>query len=253
VGKKVNGILVQGFLYQDPLRILAELNGAGDVVSRFVYGDSENVPEYMLHGGTTYRIITDHLSSPRLVVDAQTGEVVQRMDYDEFGRVIFDNNPGFQPFGFTGGLYDRDTGLTRLGSRDYDAAIGRWTIKDPIRFLGGDTNLYGYLYGDPLNQTDVTGNAGIKGDVLCERSRFGPIVRIRCIQCEYRQTRNGIVVNCKTVPPPKDLNKCLLNCHDKCGWMWSPLEDTGDRQEFERCFELCQKHNLDKCNCRDIG
>jgi hypothetical protein len=27
---------------------------------------------------------------------------------DEFGNVLADSNPGFQPFGFAGGLYDAD-------------------------------------------------------------------------------------------------------------------------------------------------
>ena len=38
------------------------------------------------------------------------GAIAQRLDYDEFGNVLADTNPGFQPFGFAGGLYDRDTG-----------------------------------------------------------------------------------------------------------------------------------------------
>ncbi len=57
VGKKVNGVLVQGFLYQDALRPVAELDGAGNVVSRFVYGTRRNVPEYMVKGGHAYRFI----------------------------------------------------------------------------------------------------------------------------------------------------------------------------------------------------
>jgi RHS repeat-associated protein len=61
--------------------------------------------------------------------------------------ITADTNPGFQPFGFAGGLYDVDTGLTRFGARDYDAFTGRWTSKDPIRFAGGDANLYGYVLG----------------------------------------------------------------------------------------------------------
>ena len=106
---------------------------------------------------TVYRLITDHLGSVRLVVNAATGEVVQRMDYDAFGRVLNDTNPGFQPFGFAGGLYDDDTELVRFGARDYDAYAGRWTAKDPVLFGGQDTNLYGYVGSDPVNYIDPNG------------------------------------------------------------------------------------------------
>jgi RHS repeat-associated protein len=71
--------------------------------------------------------------------------------------VTNDTNPGFQPFGFAGGLYDQQTGLVRFGARDYDAVTGRWTVKDPIRFDGGDSNLYAYVLGDPVNWVDVNG------------------------------------------------------------------------------------------------
>ena len=91
------------------------------------------------------------------MVNAATGEVAQQLDYDEFGVVTRDTNPGFQPFGFAGGLYEPATGLTRFGRRDYDAEVGRWTSKDPIRFGGGDSNLYGYVFADPVNFIDPTG------------------------------------------------------------------------------------------------
>lgn len=165
VGKQVNGTLVQGFLYQDGLRPVAELDGNNQTVSRFVYADKANVPAYLVKGGATYRIVSDHLGSPRLVVNVADGSVAQRMDYDEWGRVTYDSNPGFQPFGFAGGIYDRDTGLVRFGARDYDAETGRWTAKDPIGFRGGDTNLYGYVWSDPINWIDSLGlAAGICGD-----------------------------------------------------------------------------------------
>lgn len=169
IGKKLGATLVQGFLYQDGLRPIAELDGSGAVVSRFVYGSRINIPDYMIKGGTTYRIISDHLGSPRLVINTSTGAIAQRMDFDEFGNFIQDSNPGFQPFGFAGGLYDRDTKLTRFGARDYDAETGRWTAKDPIRFRGGDTNLYGYVLNDPVNWIDPLGLsswAGGTGEII---------------------------------------------------------------------------------------
>jgi RHS repeat-associated protein len=157
IGKKVNGTLTQGFLYGSQLRPVAELDGSGSIVSRFVYGTKVNVPEYMIKGGVTYRIITDHLGSVRLVVDTATGTIAQRLDYDDFGQIISDTAPGFQPFGFAGGLYDPDTKLTRFGARDYDAFTGRWATKDPILFLGDETSLYGYTLNDPVNWADPWG------------------------------------------------------------------------------------------------
>jgi len=156
VGKRVDGTLVKGFLYGDALRIAAELDGAGGIVSRFVYAGSR-VPLYMTKSGTSFRIIPDAVGSVRLVVNAQSGAIVQRMDYDAFGNVVLDTNPGFQPFGFAGGLYDPDTGLLRFGARDYDATIGRWTTKDPLLLGGADSNLYRYVQNDPVNRTDPHG------------------------------------------------------------------------------------------------
>jgi len=163
IGKKVNGILTQGFLYQDQLNPIAELDGSGVVVSRFVYGSKINVPDYMTKNGNTYRIISDHLGSPRIVVNVSNGDVVQRMDYDVWGNITLDTNPGFQPFGFAGGIYDQHTQLTRFGARDYDAVTGHWTSKDPIRFDAGDNNLYGYTYSDPVNFIDPNGQIGLAG------------------------------------------------------------------------------------------
>lgn len=135
---------------------MVELDGSGNVIARFIYADKPNVPSYMVKGGATYRIISDHLGSPRLVVNIATGDVVQRMDYDSFGNIILDTNPGFQPFGFAGGIYDLHTGLVRFGARDYDPQTGRWTAKDPIGLSGG-INLYTYVDNNPLNFIDPLG------------------------------------------------------------------------------------------------
>ena len=120
VGKRVDGTLVQGFIYRDQLNPVAEVDGTGALVSRFVYGTKPNVPDYMVRDGNTYRIISDHLGSVVAVVDVATGTIAQQIEYDAWGRILSDANPGFQPFGFAGGLYDPDTGLVRFGARDYD-------------------------------------------------------------------------------------------------------------------------------------
>ena len=69
-----------------------------------------------------------------------------------------DTNPTFPiPFGFAGGLHDKDTGFLKFGYRDYDPESGRWTAKDPIGFAGGNINLYEYVGNSPSNYTDPSG------------------------------------------------------------------------------------------------
>jgi RHS repeat-associated protein len=155
-GKKINGTLVQGFLYSGS-QLIAELDSSGHVLSSFIYASSSSHPDYMMRGGTEYRIIADPQGSPLLVVDANSGAIVQKMAYDAFGNVLLDTNPGFQPLGFAGGLYDRDTRLVRFGARSYDPETGRWTSKDPILFGGGQANLYEYVFDDPVNFRDPSG------------------------------------------------------------------------------------------------
>jgi len=168
VGKKVGGSLVKRFLYQDDLMPVAELDGTGVLVSRFVYGSRVNIPDYMVKGGSIYRIIADNLGSPRLAVNIATGAIEQRMEFDEFGKVILDTNPGFQPFGFAGGIYDQQTKLVQFGARDYDSEAGQWTSRDPLLFMGGQTNLYAYVGNDPVNLIDPTG------------LQLGPLVNFFC-------------------------------------------------------------------------
>jgi RHS repeat-associated protein len=122
----------------------------------------------MLRGGQTYRFILDERGSVRLVVDSTTGAIVQRIDYDAFGRVTLNTNPGFQPFGFAGGLYDEQTGLVHFGVREYDAATGRWITKDPLLFDGGETNLYRYAGDDPVNFVDPAGQETLENQELAQ-------------------------------------------------------------------------------------
>lgn len=179
----------RGWIYRDLLRPIAEVDALGNVVARYIYADGEgakqngvsqlstrlganqdtslpfagdNVPEIieLLSGGAVtqrLRLIKDQVGTVELVTDVSTGEIVQRIEHDEFGRVLFDSDPGLQPFGFAGGLYDAETGLVRFGARDYDPAIGRWTARDPVRLGSERQNLFSYSQSAPVGRTDVAG------------------------------------------------------------------------------------------------
>jgi len=156
IAKKVNGVIVEKYLWQGLTRLLAVYDGSDNLLMRFEYADGR-MPVAMTSGGSTYYLTYDQVGSLRVVADA-SGNVVKRIDCDSFGNIIEDTDLSFEvPFGFAGGLHDKDTGLVRFGYRDYDPDTGRWTAKDPIFFAGGDTDLYGYVLNDPINLVDPWG------------------------------------------------------------------------------------------------
>jgi RHS repeat-associated protein len=156
IAKRVDGVVVEKYLWQGRTRLLAVYDGAENLIQRFAYADGR-MPVAMTQAGMTYYLAYDSVGSLRVVTDA-SGNTVKRIDYDAFGNILADTNPSMtMPFGFAGGLHDRDTGLVRFGYRDYDPDTGRWTAKDPIGFAGGDSDLYGYVFSDPVNFVDPTG------------------------------------------------------------------------------------------------
>lgn len=165
VGVSVDGVMVRKFIYNG-VQLVAELDASDQVISHFVYGTRQHVPDYMVRGGEVFQLVHDEQGSVRLVVNAQNGAVAQRLDYDAFGRVTLNSNPDFQPFAFAGGLFDGQTGLVRFGARDYDPETGRFTTKDPTLFGGDNTNLYAYALGDPVNLRDPGGRRVIVNHVF---------------------------------------------------------------------------------------
>lgn len=162
VGKKVNGVLVHGFIYQSQTQIAAETNAEGKIVKSFVYGEKSNIPDYMIYEGKEYRIISDQVGTPKKIVEVATGKIVTELSYDEFGARPDVDGDIRVPFGFAGGLKDAETGLVRFGTRDYDPEVGRFVSKDPIGFNGGQTNLYSYTFNDPINFIDPAGQFGLR-------------------------------------------------------------------------------------------
>ncbi len=172
IGKKVNGVLVKQWLYQDQLEPVAELDVQTSALTRFVYRLGRFSPDYSRKNDRTFVHIADLWGSHRLVVASDTGTVLHDVRYDEFGAISFDTAPGHQPFGFIGGLSESLTGLGKLGRRDYDPNSGRWSAKDPRGFSSRDSNHYIYGGGSPLNNIDVSGTTWCDIRTALDVARF---------------------------------------------------------------------------------
>jgi RHS repeat-associated protein len=162
MGRRVSrteGASTVQYLYgnpSNPLQITASREPSG-ALTVYYYG-AANQLFALERSGSRYYVATDQVGSPRVVSDA-TGAVVKALRYDSFGKVLSDSDPSFVlALGYAGGIADNKTGLVRFGFRDYDAAAGRWTARDPSLYLGG-TNLYEYAGNNPILGTDAAGLA----------------------------------------------------------------------------------------------
>jgi RHS repeat-associated protein len=109
--------------------------------------------------------ISDHHGTSHLAVNSTTlAATVRRTDL--FG------NPRGAPAawpagsrGFVGGVTNPDTGLTRLGAREYDPALGRFISVDPLIDPADPQQMNGYAYANnsPATMSDPDGLIGRAG------------------------------------------------------------------------------------------
>jgi RHS repeat-associated protein len=128
----------------------------------------------MTQDNEIYYLHYDQVGTLKAISDINHN-IVKEITYDTYGNILSDSNPNFTiSFGFAGGLQDTDTQLVHFGYREYDPYTGKWTSKDPIDFSGGDTNLYGYVLGDPINLVDPDGLMGKGGCQNHKSDEFSP-------------------------------------------------------------------------------
>jgi len=106
-----------------------------------------------------FYIYTDHLTTPRQVVDEGNNIVWQWDQEDPFGSNFPTTNNGFVlNLRYLGQYFDAETNLHYNYYRDYEPQTGRYIQSDPIGFDGG-INSYSYVGGSPLRYIDPLGLA----------------------------------------------------------------------------------------------
>jgi RHS repeat-associated protein len=123
-------------------------------------------PLVLVEGGRLYDIQSDHIGSPRVLVDRSANRVVWTWSIagEPFGADRPDEDPDGDGKLFTfamrfpGQQFDDVTGLNYNYRRDYDPHTGRYVQSDPSGLAGGSST-YAYANGNPLLLFDRHGYA----------------------------------------------------------------------------------------------
>ncbi|MFJ4969323.1 polymorphic toxin-type HINT domain-containing protein [Streptomyces sp. NPDC088755] len=103
----------------------------------------------------------DHHGTQSLAISADSSQSFSRRYTSPFGaeRGTYTGTPWPNDKGFLGKTDDRTTGLTHVGARQYDPAIGQFISVDPVLSPGQPQSLNGYAYANntPVTSSDATG------------------------------------------------------------------------------------------------
>jgi RHS repeat-associated protein len=111
-------------------------------------------PLAKVEGEKRYGVVTDHLGTPRVLVD-DVGELAWKAQLDVYGVARVEVEKTSCPWRWPGQYEDEETGLYYNRFRYYDPETGRYISQDPIRLKGG-LDIYAYV-SDPLSLLDPLG------------------------------------------------------------------------------------------------
>ncbi|MEU1124865.1 polymorphic toxin-type HINT domain-containing protein [Streptomyces sp. NPDC005899] len=153
-------------LYLGEVEVTLKTDGLTRTAERF-YAHPDGATTVRSTGGGRQLLLSDHHGTSTTSVDmASTDMRVTRRKSMPFGE-----DRGAQPStwpgmrGFVGGTVDPDTGLTRLGARDYDPVTGRFISVDPLADYGRTSTMNPYSYSNnaPATFSDPDGLSYNKG------------------------------------------------------------------------------------------
>ncbi|WP_399944272.1 polymorphic toxin-type HINT domain-containing protein [Streptomyces sp. BBFR25] len=135
------------------------LNKTGNVTGTRYYTAEDKTIAVRTNGKLTF-LVNDHHGTNTTQITADAAQIVTRRKTTLFGAPRTpENRPWVGDKGFVGGTQDTDTGLTHLGAREYDPAIGRFISVDPVMNLTSSQQLNGYTYANnnPATSSDPDG------------------------------------------------------------------------------------------------
>jgi RHS repeat-associated protein len=155
--------------YDIAWNLLAERTPDGVQVAEYIHGQrTDEVLRAELKpyksSLTAFYPLADGLGSVVALAN-DSGKVMERFRYSTFGQptslsATYQANAssvsGYRLL-FTGREWLRSLSLNEHRNRYYSASLARWLSADPIKFNGGDANLYSYVANGPVNFRDPSG------------------------------------------------------------------------------------------------
>ncbi|MBI3939539.1 MAG: RHS repeat protein [Acidobacteria bacterium] len=137
-------------------RLLFETDGAGNVVSYYIYAGAR-LTAMRLPSGASYFYHFNNVGSTIALTDGE-GSTAAAYSYTPFGEQAKQTGISGNPFTWVGayGVVDDGDGLLFMKARHYDARSRRFLQRDPIGLAGGN-NLYRYVENDPVRKADPSG------------------------------------------------------------------------------------------------
>lgn len=135
--------------------ILLEYDGTNTLQARYTHGPGIDEPIAVTKGASTFFYHQDGLGTVTDLTDS-AGVTAKSYSYDAYGNVVDQAGTVEQPYTYTGREFDSESGLYYYRARYYDAAIGKFTQRDPIGRAGG-INFYEYALGNPILHFDPFG------------------------------------------------------------------------------------------------
>ena len=133
---------------------IAEYDGAGALLRRYVYGPGIDEPIATIDAaGTRSYHHQDGLGSVIALSNGTTGAVTASFAHGPYGETP---NATGTAYRYTGRRIDPETGLYYYRARYYSPNLGRFMQTDPIGYQGG-INLYAYVGNSPTFLRDPTG------------------------------------------------------------------------------------------------